>query len=283
MAAITLSSILHKFKKYITFSNRINTHRVDVWGSCVSRDSLEFSDSIKIGKYCARSSIISAVAPPAAMDTINKLELKKDIRPFHRRVIDEDLHKTALQALDGKNILIVDFMEERVPVGLTLCGTYITYSRVLNKYSSNGKQLLQRMIQPYSDEHIELFLEAIDRFAQKIGDKHVFIHKALYAKTNREFKKENEILSLYYEKAAQAFSKSTVIEVDAAFRISNPGHRWGAAPYHYIDEYYRQFLKELSQKSGMRISYKKNFSLQKESTLSRYKKIKKYFSRPYNT
>lgn len=288
-----LPTTLRKLKNYITPLIIFNTYkkiglctpklRVDIWGSCVTRDSLEFSNNIEINKYCARSSIISAVAPPAVMDTINILELKKDIRPFHKRVIDEDLHKTALQDLDIKNILLLDFIEERVPIGLTICGTYITYSRVLSKFSNNGKQLLQRIIQPFSDEHADLFLTSIDKFAKRIGDKQVFIHKAFYAKTNREFKKENEILSLYYKKAAKAFSNAIVIEVDKAFRISNPGHRWGAAPYHYIDEYYRQFLKELSQKSGLRIFYKKNFSLQKESTTSRYKKIKKYFSKPYNT
>lgn len=287
-----MSAILSIFKKHTTPSTILDICkkragcipklRVDIWGSCVTRDSLEFADNIKINKYCARSSIISAVASPAADDTINMLKLKEDIRPFHRRVIDEDLRKTALRDLDTKNILIVDFIEERVPIGLTLCGTYITYSRVLNKYSSNGKHLLQRMIQPFSDEHIELFLASIDKFAEKIGEQQVFIHKALYAKGERDFKKENEILSLYYERAAKSFSKATIIEVDEALRISNPNHKWGAMPYHYIDAYYRQFLKELSDKSGKNISYRKDFSLHKESAPSRYKKIKKYFSRPYN-
>lgn len=237
---------------------------VDIWGSCVSRDSLEFANNIEIGKYCARSSIISAVAPPVAMDTIKILKLEKEIRPFYRRVIDEDMHKTALRDFNAKNVLVLDLIEERVPAGLTLCGTYITYSQVLHKFSNNGKQLLQRIIEPYSDEYVDLFLTSIDKFAKKIGDKHVFIHKAFYAKGKWEFERQNEILEVYYQRASKAFTKSSIIEVDKAFRISGPNHKWGIAPYHYIDEYYRQFLKEFSKKSGMKISYKKDLTLQND-------------------
>lgn len=89
-----------------------------IYGSCVSRDVFRFAreGSFHIADYYARSSLISAMAPPVAVSGFYDLE--KITSNFRRRSVERDLSKTLLNALTQKkyDILLLDFIDERISI-----------------------------------------------------------------------------------------------------------------------------------------------------------------------
>lgn len=218
-----------------------------------------------MGMYCARQSIVSSVAKPVSQETIAALEFKEGTHPFHRRLVEEDFLKTSLDQLSKKNpngFVILDLIEERVALGVTRCGTYVTFSQAASGFS-NARSLITRLIQPYSDEHVELFRQAIGSFAPWLGSRTVIIHKAFYAEGNWEFAHANRVLGKMYEMVIRSLSSSRIIEVGQGLRVSCPSHKWGLAPYHYIDGYYQDFVEQFAARTGLPVSVKPAFTLQK--------------------
>lgn len=240
---------------------------INIWGSCVSRDAVEFASGVAMGMYCARQSIVSSVAGPVSQETFKALEFKDGTHPFHRRLIEEDFLKTSLSQLCERHTngaLIFDLIEERVPIGLTRCGTYVTFSQAASGFS-NARSLISRMIRPYSDEHVDLFGKAINHFAARLSDRTVIIHKALYAEGDWEFENANRILCEFYDMVIKSLTSSIVIEVEKDLQVSSPNHKWGVAPYHYVDGYYQDFVEKFATRTGLPVSVKPSFTLQKAS------------------
>lgn len=244
---------------------KTTNREINIWGSCVSRDAVEFVDGAKMGTYCARQSIISSVAPPVAPETFRALEFKDGTHPFHKRIVEEDFLKTSIEQLQEKHpdtTLILDLIEERTPIGVTKCGTHVTFSQAASGFS-NARSLITRLIQPYSEEYVDLFTEAARKFSEKFDHRTIVIHKALYAEGNWEFENANRILSNFYDAIISNLNSTIIIEIAKELRSSNPNHKWGAAPYHYIDGYYQDFVSQLSMKTCLPISPKPYFTLQK--------------------
>lgn len=245
----------------------MTTNEINIWGSCVSRDAVEFASGAKMGMYCARQSVVSSVATPVSQETFQALEFKEGTHPFHRRLVEEDFLKTSLTQLCERHpngALIFDLIEERVPIGVTKCGTYVTFSQAASGFS-NARSLISRMIQPYSDEHVELFATAINDFAGRLANRTVVIHKALYAEGDWEFETANRVLSDFYDMAVKSLNSSVVIEVVDGLRASSSSHKWGVAPYHYVDDYYQDFVEQFAERTGLPVSVKPEFTLQKAS------------------
>ena len=243
----------------------MTSKEINIWGSCVSRDAVEFADGLRMGMYCARQSVVSSVAAPVSPATFKALEFKEATHAFHRRLVEEDFLKISLSRLNEQHqegALIFDLIEERVPIGVTTCGTLVTYSQAASGFS-NARSLIKRLIQPYSDEHVALFGQAITEFAARLSDRTVIIHKALYAEGDWEFQTANRVLSDFYEMAIRSFSASIVIEVEPGLRASTPNHKWGVAPYHYTDGYYQNFVEQLALRASLPASVKPAFTLQK--------------------
>jgi hypothetical protein len=211
--------------------------------------------------------VVSSVTSPVSQETFRALEFKDETHSFHRRLVEEDFLKTSLSQLCKKHpnsVLIFDLIEERVPIGLTLCGTYVTFSQAASGFS-NARSLLSRLIKPYSDEHVELFGKAIKDFAAKLSNRTVVIHKALYAEGDWEFETANRVLSDFYDMAIKSLNSSVVIEVVNGLRASSPTHKWGIAPYHYVDGYYQDFVEQFAARTGLPVSVRPAFTLQKVS------------------
>jgi lysophospholipase L1-like esterase len=238
----------------------MNNNELHIFGSCVSRDAVEFAQGLRVGKYLARQSAVSAVSNPPARETLDALQFKEGTHPFRRRVVEEDFRKTALSELAQQDgVLLLDLIEERVPIGVTPCGALVTYSKAASEFS-NARSLIQRMIAPYSDEHRDLFRKSIPVFAERIGPRPVVIHRALYAEGDWNFERANRVLGEFYDLAAKRLKSATVIEVEP--RVSSASHKWGLAPYHYIDAYYRSFVEQFSASTGINVSVKQGFTMQ---------------------
>ena len=243
-------------------------NKINIWGSCVTRDAVEFGHGVSIGIYCARQSVVSSVAEPVSDATFQKLTFKEGANPFHRRVVEENFLKTSLIPLCEKHphgALILDLIGEKAPIGITYCGTQVTFSQAASKFS-NAESLIIRKIPSFSDEHVELFGNAIKKLAVKLSDRPVVIHKAFYAEGKWEFKHANQVLRTYYDMAISSLHVTSVIEVEQCLRASSPQHKWGLAPYHYVDGYYQDFIEKLATGTGMPLSVKPGFTMQKNSS-----------------
>lgn len=246
---------------------RMSTREINIWGSCVSRDSVEFARGAAMGMYCARQSIVSAVAEPVSEPTLAALEFKETTHPFHRRLVEEDFRKTSLDQLctrqpDG--VIILDLIEERVALGITRCGTCVTFSQAASGFS-NARVLIDRMIPAYSEEHVDLFGKAIGEFAARLANRTVVVHRALYAEGDWEFENANRVLNQFYDMAIASLDSPLVIDVDRQLRASSRTHKWGFAPYHYVDGYYEDFVGKLAVGTGLPVSVKPGFTLQKSN------------------
>ena len=224
--------------------------KIDIWGSCVTRDAFEFFDDCTIGYFSSRQSIISACSPIPDRHTINRVKFLQNTSDFHRRVIIEDVNKTSIskmQSSSNEDILVIDLTEERNPLLESHC-CYITLSDDSKKFS-NTNLLFNNKIIPFSDLYIELFKKNIEKFAREISytsnksnekkiRKNIIIHRAFFSEIDFERKKNNEILKLFYDLLSEKIQNSISIEVPKYFRICSPLHKWGPYHLHFIDEFY---------------------------------------------
>lgn len=224
----------------------------NIFGSCVSRDAVSFTNDMMVRKYFARQSLVSATSQPLSKNLINEIKFKDNTHEFYKRVIMEDVLKTTLKQLEeipGDEIVIIDYIEERMPLGITKCGSIISLSQAALKFSNVADLCVDR-VQPYSNEYIKLFIEKLNNFTSALAGTCVIVHKALYAPGVWSSEKENETLSRFYDLTVKALDRPLVVEVPQEIRISSQQHKWGSAPYHYIDEYYADFVKKISNALG---------------------------------
>ncbi|MEO6173289.1 MAG: DUF6270 domain-containing protein [Arenimonas sp.] len=244
-----------------------------IFGSCVSRDALEFVNSAKVVDYHARQSVISVVSQKPDTQWLELLEVEPTAHEFHQRCIVDDVNKYTFQKIEkcdaSDRIWVIDFIEERVPVGLTPCGNFVTVSQAATSFSNINKLPLQRIV-AYSPEHIALFEKAIKQFAQILSGKRVVLHKAFYATIAKDAigisSSANVVLEYFYDLASKHMPQAMLLEVESSFVNASETHKWGLAPYHYQDDYYLRFVEKLSMLIGRSdLSAKPSFSLQKES------------------
>lgn len=236
-------------------------HSFSVVGSCVSRDAIEFIDNIECPMYIARSSLVSIFSKAPIEEEIKKLEIQSEIHRFHRDCIVDDIFKNSITKIANSDneYIIIDLIEERVPLGIFESGSIVTLSQASRLYS-NLESLVSKKILPFTEEYMNLFIQMIDQI-DILNNSKIIIHKALYAES-MERNNENEKLNFMYEVLHQNLKKSIMIEPDS--RYVNATHKWGVAPYHYIDEYYKSFVSKLSLAINQPISLKNLHTLNKE-------------------
>lgn len=243
----------------------MTSRTVHIFGSCVSRDALEFASGVTVGKYCARQSVVAAVSPLPEESLRQALEIAPGTHDFHRRCVVEDFEKTTLALLAERPVeepVVIDFIEERVALGVLRDGSVVTFSQAATAYS-NARSLVARLVRPYSAEYVQMFESAIGPFAERLGARPVVLHRALYAEGDWNWEEANRVLEHFYSLAERHLAQAAVIEVPASLRVSSPGHKWGVAPYHYVDGYYRGFVEQWSQALGDGLAAKPSFTLQK--------------------
>ena len=54
-----------------------------------------------------------------------------------------------------------------------------------------------------------------------------------------------------------------IVEVDEVNLLSNADHKWGLAPYHYIDNYYMQVIEKINEQTNINIVVNKKYTMRK--------------------
>lgn len=226
-----------------------------IFGSCVTRDLFE-DPALRptLGPYFARCSVVSAVAPPVAIDP-RRVVLSSD---WQRRCVLADFQKTFFEALAATppDWLVIDLIDERFDI---LCATesFVTRSSAFQAAGLDAAPELDlHPLKRMSSQGCELFELAAPDFAARVTSivpaAQVVIHRALWCTRYRsngdvlEFPPErldlchrqNEMLNRGYDMLETAFGgRAVTLVLDPSRQLADAGHRWELEPFHYEPAY----------------------------------------------
>ncbi|WP_269770464.1 DUF6270 domain-containing protein [Brevibacterium yomogidense] len=145
--------------------------RIDIWGSCVSRDTLEHMPDVTVGEYIARQSAIVTLGPAATLDV--PLELLDS--NFQRRMITGDQNADVAERLETSvpALVLVDLIDERRGVWRFPGNRFLTNSVEAYKTGIDtwGPKKGGRLIDFGSNEHFELWKQGFDAVIKRARSK----------------------------------------------------------------------------------------------------------------
>ncbi|MFP3454854.1 DUF6270 domain-containing protein [Psychrobacter sp. SIMBA_152] len=235
---------------------------IQIYGSCVSRDILEFDtfNSLNLQSYRSRSSIgtlaidnVSTLIPNSYYDSLKKIKSK-----FQHRMVNSDFKNNVLNSIDNANydLLLIDLIDERFHLA-EISGKIITQSE---DFLRSGIKP-DKIIDTFSDEYLNIWYKGVDNLFStidaKIGLDAVKINKVYWADsaTNLQdtiklrkkwsIEKNNEKLNVMYDYIESMLPASSIIHVPKSLLVADSEHKWGLAPFHYINDYYETMLNTL--------------------------------------
>lgn len=235
-------------------------HRVFIYGSCVTRDGVEYwpEYGLEMTGYIARQSLISATAPARSSD-FNTAAIAS---PFQRRMADGDIVGSVIGKLtadrDAYDVILWDITDERLGVYRVPTGGYV--SRVVDYEAGiyRGVEKLGGPVRVGSATHRELWLRALDKFVGRLelaGLKDRVVLNALPWATKDEDGSETSTNNID-PRAFNALLEDYSAEVERrGIRVAHPDparvlqastHKWGAAPFHYVPDSYHASLQAVS-------------------------------------
>lgn len=225
-----------------------------ILGSCVTRDVFRVAgEDARVGTYLSRTALPSVVSPPLCCPVTIALE-----SAFQQRMVHNDLYKDLNSVLSEPNAtIILDSIDERfnlVRFGKTILtrSMEMVRSGVLDQLS--GWQVLPRR----SDEARALWRESCRRLRALVHPTSTLIlHEAYwceeylsengrsrFAEQWELIQRNNEDLAFYYAEIRRHL-RPAVVAAPPEFQVASPAHTWGLAPYHYVDEYYREVWAQI--------------------------------------
>lgn len=241
---------LSRFNILVTFMKNIL-----IYGSCVSRDTLELvpKDSYNLVGYFARSSLatLSSNLDNSNVKKEYAIHLDKITSAFQRRMVEYDFDRSVLKSIEKNNfdVLLMDLIDERFHLAVLSNNSYVTRSNEFLRASIKPKST----INTHSDKFFELWTKGVRNFLNKLtensGIEKILIQKTFWTNkldngtsipdiSDEKVKEENEKLEKMYLFLEKYLNKDQFIVVPDRLLLSKSEHKWGVSPFHYIDEYY---------------------------------------------
>lgn len=239
---------------------------VNIFGSCVSRDLLEFGKetNFSLKSYSARSSVVSVVSEAVAVEE-DKLNLASN---FQKKQVFRDLSKGFWQELaeHPSDYLIIDFIDERFSLG-KYENSYFTESNEFVKSQFLEKQYAivnrEKIGEDYYVEGVLLtvYLENfLNRILQNYTESQVILHRAKhvdkyiskkgriksFSKAYLQYNQRmNEMLDYMYDYVEKRLPGCISLDFHAKY-YADENHKWGLSTMHYEQDYYIRVLNELA-------------------------------------
>ena len=235
--------------------------RLGIFGSCVTRDLFEdLALRQSLARYTSRSSLISAVAEPVALDP-QRVRLDS---AFQRRCVLEDFDKCFLAKLEHERLdwLVVDLIDERFDV-LRTAASYVTCSSAYQSAGLDQHDGFER-VRRLTAEAATLLDDAAARFAARVtavlAPERVIVHRARWLTRFRDgdavhpfpadridfAEHHNAALDHAYDALERHLGgRSPVIALDDGRYMADARHRWALEPYHYEEAYNAAALARL--------------------------------------
>lgn len=236
-----------------------------IYGSCVSRDifNLEESQSFKLTDYFARSSMASLCSSSYE----NEAALDRIPSAFRRRMVACDFSKQILkqpEAFENADIILIDLIDERFDLVALPSGHIITSSNelsesgLLTESSVKGFQL----IKPSSPERRDLWIRGMHKFLAVLEQHNkldCLVVNRVYWSSRFEnasdtifpvplaaIEKANQELEWMYNELEKKLHKRQFLHFSPQLLTSDEHHQWGASPFHYCAQYYKEALAQLN-------------------------------------
>ena len=241
--------------------------RLGIFGSCVTRDLFEHPAlRPALARYASRSSLISAVAAPVALDA----ETVRLDSAFQRRCVIEDFGKRFLAELEREQLdwLVVDLIDERFDV-LRTPASYVTRS---SAYDSAGLEEQHRFdrVRRLTGDAAALLEHAAQAFAERVTAvlpaHRVIVHRARWMTRYRDgaalhdFPAERADFAAHHNAALDdAYDAlehhlgghaATIAFEDGRY-VADARHRWALEPFHYEPAYNDAALARLRALVGI--------------------------------
>ena len=235
--------------------------RLGIFGSCVTRDL--FEDAAlrpALARYASRSSLISAVAAPVALD---HARVRLD-SAFQRRCVIEDFDKRFLTKLEHERLdwLVIDLIDERFDV-LRTPASYVTCSSAYQGAGLAADDGFDR-VRRLTGEAAALIERAAREFAERVtavlAPERVIVHRARWMLRYRDgaalhdFRADradfaahhNDALDHAYDALEQHLGGgAAAIALDRDRYVADARHRWDLEPFHYEPAYNAAALERL--------------------------------------
>jgi hypothetical protein len=236
---------------------------LSIWGSCVTRDTLEAGEhTFAALSYHARSSWLAqargAAVPPVPVP---------EGAGFGERMVREDLQTSivALLAQEQPHVLVLDLIDERFDV-VEVGGGRWTVSDYMGRMGLEeplraGATWVSRFSE---DARQEEFAAAVRALAPvllaALPHTRFVLHQAwytarsadpavpFYASAPYHVEWCNRRLAGHYAVLQEVFgARVHVVEAPRELLVGDPAHRWGLAHYHYVPAYYADVLAQLER------------------------------------
>lgn len=236
--------------------------KIMVYGSCVTRDPIEpwvKDGSIDLVYYLSKSS----TAAQATEKTKFNLPLPEGV-DFASRMVKHDINKDARDLISKGNFdwIIFDFIDDRLPL-IELDGGRYTISRFFEDlYHKRLKEAWHPKpltLAAHRNEYLNIFRGFFtDLKFRGLTENKVILHKAWWSRTvqssngktaladesvRQSAHEQNQTLKLSYKIFEELFPGCKKIEVPKPKVVADSGHKWGADPYHYIEDY-NEFFRD---------------------------------------
>lgn len=243
--------------------------KVVILGSCVSRDTMELipSQNYELILYTARTKIVSQLSPSYAIQE-NEICLSS---AFQKKIVLNDLNKEQFQRIEASkpDFCIIDFIDERFSL-IEYADSFLTKS---NELVNSGwlkdkdyKELQYTYCEGvwkigggYLQKLDDYLYEYLKRILKHFKQYKIILHKAYLLDTYidcqgekqyfesyivRNNDKINKMLRFMYDYIEKSIRNIKVIDIsDKYFACEN--HKWGLAPMHYQEEYYKEAAEML--------------------------------------
>lgn len=217
-----------------------------ILGSCVTRDIFGILGLDEfVASYDARQTIRAAVTP--------------DHPPLERA-----LSSIASGGFDARSMLAASRKQTFDRIAAST-GSAILLDLIDERFSTrtNGRSVFALSTgfpatalagwdhwRPTEARTITATLEAIPEFCDRLSEaattRPIVLHRAFWSDLDPTAEVINAALRRYYDAVELALGCDS-IEPHASLRVSDPGHKWGLAPYHYGLAYYQEAWRLLRE------------------------------------
>lgn len=238
--------------------------RLLIFGSCVSRDILNHqgnAEKIFLVDYYARSSFASLGLQPCD----ERVELSKIDSAFQRRMVERDLCKAFFCDLErlSFDILLIDLIDERFDLYISDESSGCTLSNEL--YSSGFQCASTRgfVVPSGSEKFWQLWEKGWECFVKKLLSAEmldrVLVNQVFWSTrtesggnfeptySRKRIDAANLLLERMYNRMRVDLQSSQFICFESDLMNGSINHRWGLSPFHYIDAYYQEAIRQLAQ------------------------------------
>ena len=220
-----------------------------IYGGCVSRDVFErpeIREMCEVSYYSSRTVFGSLASSPW-----DRPDIYESIPGnFYQRCVRDDMKKNLFSVIEQGNYdyILMDLVSDaRLSIIQTKAGSITLSGRVRKALTALGVK--GRTIRNGSEQWAELRNAGLRKFIRCLrhtGNMHKVLINRVYLdeaidddESSMTSERINKNLHRYYRDLSEFFYEDQFIDYLDDELKSAPVHKWGVAPYHYIEKFYQ--------------------------------------------